>query len=73
MQKSEIQAGQKYVLREGKDPEAPLQRIKILQHARGKKWNAEWIDTNPGLVDYIESQNLIVHWKDRKAFFRIPS
>ena len=44
MQKSEIQAGQKYVLREGKDPEAPLQRVKIIQHVRGKKWKAEWID-----------------------------
>ncbi len=69
MEKFEIQVGQEYVLREGKDPKAPLQRVKILQHVRGKKWKAEWIDTNPGLVDYIESQNLVVRWKDRKAFF----
>jgi len=69
MQKSEIQIGQEYVLREGKDPEAPLQRVKIIQHVRGKKWKAEWIDPNPGLVDYIGSQNLVVRWKDRKAYF----
>lgn len=69
MQKSEIQIGQEYLLREGKDPEAALQRVKIIQHVRGKKWKAEWIDPNPGLVDYIESQNLVVRWKDRKAYF----
>jgi hypothetical protein len=69
MQKSEIQIGQEYVLREGKDPNVPLQRVKIIQHVRGKKWKAEWIDPNLGLVDYIESQNLVVRWKDRKAYF----
>jgi hypothetical protein len=52
MQKSEIQVGQEYVLREGKSPDASLQRVKIIQHVRGKKWKAEWIDPNPGLIDY---------------------
>jgi hypothetical protein len=60
----------RYVLREGKGADAPFQRVKIIQHVRGKKWKAEWIDPNPGLVDYIESQNLLVRWKDRKAFFQ---
>jgi hypothetical protein len=68
MQKSEILVGQEYVLREGKGTDAPLHRVKIIQHVRGKKWKAEWIDPNPGLVDYIESQNLVVSWKERKAF-----
>lgn len=45
-------------------------RVKIIQHVRGKKWKAEWIDPNPGLVDYIESKNLVVRWKEQKAFFR---
>jgi hypothetical protein len=70
MQKSEIKVGKEYVLREERGPDAPLQRIKIIQHVRGKKWKAEWIDPNPGMVDYIESQKLVVSWKERKAFFR---
>jgi hypothetical protein len=70
MQKSEIQVGQEYALREERNPQAPLQRVKIIQHMRGKKWKVEWIDPNPGLVDYIESKNLIVRWKDRKAFLQ---
>jgi hypothetical protein len=41
MQRSEIQVGQEYVSREGKNPDTPLQRIKIIQHVRGKKWKAE--------------------------------
>jgi hypothetical protein len=44
--------------------------VRILQHVRGKKWKAEWIEPNPGLIDYVESQNLIVSWKGRKAFLR---
>jgi hypothetical protein len=70
MLRSEIQVGQEYVLREGKSPDAPLQRIKIIQHVRGKKWKAEWIDPNPGLVEYVETRNLVVLWKERKAFFQ---
>jgi hypothetical protein len=70
MQKSEIKVGKEYVLREKRGPDAPLQRIKISEHVRGKKWKAEWIDPNPGLIDYVESQNLIVSWKGRKAYFR---
>lgn len=70
MLKSEIKVGQEYVLREGKGTGAPLQLVKIIQHVRGKKWKAEWFDPNPGLVDYIESQNLVVRWNEQKAFFR---
>jgi hypothetical protein len=70
MQKSEIQVGKDYALREGKSPDAPIHRVKIIQHVRGKKWKAEWIDPNPGLVEYVESQNLLVPWKEKKAFFR---
>jgi hypothetical protein len=70
MLRSQIQVGQEYVLREGKGPDSPLQRVKILQHVRGRKWKAEWIEPNPGLVEYVETQNLVVLWKERKAFFR---
>lgn len=70
MQKSEIKAGKEYVLREKRGSDVPLQRIKILQHIRGKKWKAEWIEPNPGLIDYVESQMLVISWKERKAYFR---
>src|SRR2546426_10153534 len=70
MQKSEIPPGQEYGLREEARPKAPLHHIRILQHVRGSKWKAEWIDPNPGLVDYVESKSLIVPWKERKAFLR---
>ena len=68
MLRSEIQIGKEYALREGKAPDASLHRVKIIQHVRGKKWKAEWVDPNPGLIDYVESKNLVVLWKERKAF-----
>src|SRR3972149_5273407 len=70
MQKFEIRPGEEYLLREARKADAPLQRVKILQDVRGKKWKAEWIEPNPGLVEYVESQDLVVRWKDRKAFLR---
>jgi len=70
MQKSEIKVGEEYALRETLNPNEPLQHVKILQHVRGKKWKAEWIEPNPGLTDYVESQHLVVRWKGRKALLR---
>jgi hypothetical protein len=70
MQKTEIKVGEEYALRETQKADDPFQHVKILQHVRGKKWRAEWIDPNPGLVDYVESQQLIVRWKGRQAFLR---
>ncbi len=70
MQKSEIKIGEEYALRETLKPNEPFQHVKILQHIRRNKWRAEWIEPNPGLLDYIESQHLVVRWKDRKAFLR---
>ncbi len=66
--KAGIKVGEDYALREGRDRGAPLQHVRILQHVRGNKWKAQWIEPNPGLVDYIESRSLVVRWKDRKAF-----
>lgn len=70
MLKAEIEPGQEYVFREERRVNKPIQHVKIIEYIRGKKWKAEWIDPNPGLVDYIESQQLIVRWRDRKAFLR---
>ena len=70
MQKSEIKVGEEYGLREARQPSAPMQRVRILEHVRGTKWRAEWIEPNPGLKDYVESKHLVVRWKERKAFLR---
>ena len=41
-----------------------------IQHTRGTKWRAEWIDPSPGLIDYVDSGQLIIPWKEHKAFLK---
>jgi len=57
-------------LREKRAPGTPFQRVRIIEHVRGNKWKVEWIEPNPGLVHYVESGQLIVPWKERKAFLK---
>ena len=71
MHKADIKVGTQYALRERRGE--AFQRIKILAHIRGGKWKAEWIDPNPGLVHYAESQNLIVPWRELRTFVREES
>ena len=68
MLKSQIRLGSVYALRERAGQ--PLQQVTILEHIRGSKWRAEWIEPNPGLVHFVESGHLLVPWKERKAFLR---
>lgn len=70
MLKREIIPGNQYVLREKRTPGSPFQRVRVIEHVRGNKWKAEWIDPNPGLVHYVESNQLVVAWKQHKAFLR---
>jgi len=70
MLKAEIQPGIEYALRERRLVGASFQRVRILEHIRKNKWKAKWIEPNPGLIDYVESGQLIVPWKDRKLFLR---
>ncbi len=70
MLKSEIKPRTEYALREKRLPGVPFQRIRIIEHIRGNKWKAEWIDPNPGLVHYVESGQLICVWKEHKAFLK---
>lgn len=70
MLKAEIKVGLHCALREKRAPGAPLQRVRIIKHIRGNRWQVEWIEPNPGLVDYIESGQLIVPWKEHKAFLK---
>jgi hypothetical protein len=70
MLKSQIKPGTEYAFRERREPGIPFQRVRIIQHARGSKWRAEWIDPSPGLVEYVDSGQLIVPWKEHKAFLK---
>jgi hypothetical protein len=42
--------------------------MRIVEQVQGNERKAKWIDPNAGLVDYIESGQLIVPWKEDKAF-----
>ncbi len=68
MQRADIIIGEEYGLRENRQLGAPLQRIRIVQHVRGTKWRAEWVEPNPGLVDYVDGRTLLVRWSESAAF-----
>src|SRR5437867_468278 len=70
MVKSEIAPGKEYALREKRGLGVALQRVRVIEHIRGNKWRAEWIEPNPGLVDYVESVQLVVIWKDAKSLLK---
>jgi hypothetical protein len=70
MLKAQIELGVEYAFRERPAPGTPFQRVRIIQHVRGSKWRVEWIAPSPGLVDYVDSDQLIVRWKDHRAFLK---
>jgi hypothetical protein len=70
MLQSEITLGTHYAFREKRKPGIPFERVKVLEHIRGNKWKAQWIEPNPGLVHYVESGQLIAPWKERKAVLK---
>jgi len=70
MMKAEIVPDTEYAMREKRTPDAPLQHVRVIEHVRRDKWKAEWIEPNPGLVDYVESSQLVCLWKGHKAFLK---
>jgi hypothetical protein len=70
MDKSQITPGAEYAIREPVAVGVEFQRVKVLERVRGAKWRVEWIDPNPGLVDFTESRNIVVAWQERKEFLR---
>jgi hypothetical protein len=70
MLKSELKSGVEYAFREKRVSGAPLERIKLIQHVRGSRWKAKWIDTHPGLVDYVTTAQILVAWKEHKQFLQ---
>ena len=70
MLKAHIKPGTEYGFRERLKPGTPFQRVRAIEHIRKNKWKVEWIDPNPGLIDYVESGQLIVPWKNHKALLK---
>lgn len=70
MQKTDIEVGKEYALREPRGPNRDLQRVKVIENVRGSKWRAEWVEPNPGLKDYVESSWILAPWKEHKALLR---
>ena len=70
MDKQRIKPGAEYAIREPVAVGVEFQHVKMLENVRGSRWRAEWIDPNPGLIEYISSKNVIVEWAQRKAFLR---
>lgn len=57
-------------MREKRHPGEPFQRVRVLEHIRRNKWRVQWVEPNPGLVDYVESRQLVVPWKELRAFLK---
>jgi hypothetical protein len=70
MLKSEIKPRTEYGFREKRRTGIPLERVQIIEHIRGDKWKAEWIQPNPGLVHYVDSGQLVCTWREQKAFLK---
>ena len=58
MDKNNIEPGKHYAIRE--HPNDDLQHVKIVESVRSRKWRAEWIDPNPGLIDYVASRSYCI-------------
>ena len=56
MDKKQIEIGKEYALREPVKAGVEFQHVKVLDHVRGSNWRVEWIDPNPGLVDFVAFQ-----------------
>ena len=70
MIKSAIKPKTEYALPEKRGAGAPFQRVRVMEHVRRNKWKVQWIEPNRGLIDYVESGQLIVQWNERKAFLK---
>jgi hypothetical protein len=68
MLKSRVKPGAGYAFRQQRAPGTPFKRVRIIQHTRGTKWRAEWINPSPGLIEYVDSGQHIVPCKGHKEF-----
>lgn len=70
MEQREIEIGRLYAVREPPRTGGEMQKVKVLERVRSGRWKVEWIDPNPGLVDYVKSANIICRWADHRAVVR---
>lgn len=69
MDKNDIHLGHEYGYRELPKRHDDLQRVRVLERVRSQ-WKVEWVEPDAGLQDYVKSVNLVVPWKERRAFLR---
>lgn len=67
-----IQSGAEYGYREKPKAQSPLEHVRVLERVRGQ-WRVEWIEPNAGLQAFVRSSNIVVPWKERKAFLKEES
>jgi hypothetical protein len=70
MLSADLIPGLEYAFREKRIVGSPLHRLKVLKHIRGRKWQAKWMMPNPGLIDYVSTDQIIVPWKEQAAFLK---
>jgi len=70
VEKSQIHPGEEYGVREPPKRGVELQHVRVIEPVRAGKWRVEWIDPNPGLLDFVKSVNIVVSWRERRAFLR---
>jgi hypothetical protein len=69
MNRGDVVVGNDYGYRQNLKRHTPLERVRAVEIVRGR-WKVEWVDPNPGLTDYVRAINVVVPWKDGKAFLR---
>jgi hypothetical protein len=66
MESKDIVPGKEYAPREASVEGGEFQYVRAIERVRGSKWRVEWIEPNPGLVDYAKSIAFICPWSERK-------
>lgn len=69
MEAINIHQGREYGYGETPRRQDDLQKVRVAEKVRSK-WKVEWIESNPGLTDYVKSVNLVVPWGERRTFLR---
>jgi hypothetical protein len=65
----DIVVGAEYGFRQKAVPGSELEHVRVLEKVRAQ-WRVEWVEPNPGLTDFVKSAQLVVPWKQRRAFLR---
>lgn len=66
MESKDIVPGKEYALREASIEGGEFQHVRAIERVRSSKWRVEWIEPNPGLIDYVRSAAFVCPWPERK-------